>query len=105
MGGNSVQSAVNLSSLDIQNGKFDVIALIGAECGYTQAQARRAGHEVEWRDLPGTLDWTMKPVFGGRDSFEAKRGIGGANTNVRCRRNRDTTRTGRIHRRTPGGGF
>ena len=78
MGGNSVQTAVNLSALDIQSGKFNLIALTGAECGYSQASARRAGQELSWRELPGTLDWTMKPVFGGRNPFETQRGIGGA---------------------------
>ena len=78
MGGNSVQTAVNLSALDIQSGKFEVIALTGAECGYSQAKARKAGQALTWRELPGTPDWTMKPVFSGRNPFEAQRGIGGA---------------------------
>lgn len=78
MGGNSVQTAVNRSALEIQSGKFDVIALTGAECGYSQAKARKAGQTMSWRELPGTPDWTMKPVFGGRNPFESQRGIGGA---------------------------
>lgn len=78
MGGNGVQSAVNLSSLDIQNGKYEVIALTGAECGYSQANARKTGQKLSWRETPGTPDWTMDLVFGGRNELETQRGIGGA---------------------------
>lgn len=77
-GGNGVQTTINLSCLDIQNGKFDVIALTGAECGYLQANARRSGHALTWRDLPGTPDWTIKYGIGVRDPLETERGIGGA---------------------------
>lgn len=77
-GGNGVQTTVNLSCLDIQDGKFDVIALTGAECGYSQANARRSGQDLTWRDLPGTPDWTIKYGIGVRDPLETERGIGGA---------------------------
>ena len=77
-GGNGVQTTVNLSCLDIQQGKFDVIALTGAECGYSQANARRSGQTLTWRELQGTPDWTIEYGIGVRDSLETERGIGGA---------------------------
>ena len=77
-GGNGVQTTVNLSALDIQAGRFDVIALTGAECGYTQANARRAGQQVKWRDLPGKPTWTIKSGIGTRDPLETECQIGGA---------------------------
>ena len=77
-GGNGVQTTLNISCLDIQQGKFDVIALTGAECGYSQANARRSGKTLTWRELPGTPDWTIKYGIGVRDPLETERGIGGA---------------------------
>jgi len=55
-GGNFVQTAVNRSALDIQNGVHDIVIITGAECGNTQAKARRAGVELQWQALPGTPD-------------------------------------------------
>jgi acetyl-CoA C-acetyltransferase len=55
-GGNFVQSTVNLSALDIQNGVHDIIIITGAECGNTQARARRADVALNWQALPGTPD-------------------------------------------------
>ncbi|MEM6709326.1 MAG: acetyl-CoA acetyltransferase [Pseudomonadota bacterium] len=55
-GGNYVQTTTNLSCLDIQSGAHDVILITGAECGNTQAKARRAGTRKEWMKLPGTPD-------------------------------------------------
>jgi len=55
-GGNFVQTTVNQSALDIQNGIHDIIIITGAECGNTQAKARRAGVELQWQALPGTPD-------------------------------------------------
>jgi acetyl-CoA C-acetyltransferase len=55
-GGNFVQSVLNLSALDIQNGIHDIIILTGAECGNTQAKAAKAGHDLGWADLPGSPD-------------------------------------------------
>ena len=77
-GGNGVQTTLNLSCLDIQQGKFNVIAMTGAECGYSQANARRSGQSLTWRELPGTPDWTIKYGIGMRDPLETQRGIGGA---------------------------
>ena len=58
-GGNFVQTTLNRSALDIQAGKHDAIIITGAECGNTQAKAARAGHELNWRDIPGTPDLSM----------------------------------------------
>jgi len=55
-GGNFVQTTVNVSALDIQNGVHDIVIITGAECGNTQARARRAGVELNWRALPGKPD-------------------------------------------------
>ena len=55
-GGNMVQSVVNRSALEIQSGEHEVILITGAECGYSQAKARRAGLKLKWRDINGTPD-------------------------------------------------
>ncbi len=59
-GGNFVQTTVNQSALDIQSGKHDVIVITGAECGSTQAKARRAGlnlrEDLAWQAAEGTPD-------------------------------------------------
>ena len=55
-GGNYVQTVLNTSALDIQAGRHDVIVMTGAECGYSQARARRAGVKLEWRQIGGTPD-------------------------------------------------
>ncbi|MYD44515.1 MAG: acetyl-CoA acetyltransferase [Gammaproteobacteria bacterium] len=77
-GGNGVQTTVNLSALDIQRGKFKVIAMTGAECGYSQAQARKSGQTLHWKTLPGTPDWTIEYGIGRRDPALSSLGIGGA---------------------------
>ena len=55
-GGNFVQAVVNRSAQDIRAGKHDVIVMTGAECGYSQARARRAGVKLKWRSIDGTPD-------------------------------------------------
>ncbi len=59
-GGNFVQTAVNQSALDIQSSRHDVILITGAECGSTQAKARRAGlnlrEDLAWQPAAGTPD-------------------------------------------------
>lgn len=55
-GGNYVQTALNRSALDIQAGRHDAIVITGAECGYSQARARRAGIKLQWRDIEGVPD-------------------------------------------------
>ena len=51
-----MQAVVNRSALDIQSGRHDVIVMTGAECGYSQARARRAGVKLKWRNIDGTPD-------------------------------------------------
>ena len=55
-GGNFVQSVVNQTALDIQNGVHDLVIVTGAECGNTQAKARRAGVDLDWQPLAGKPD-------------------------------------------------
>ena len=55
-GGNFVQTLVNQSALDIQNGLHDMIIITGAECGYTAAKAAKAKLDLDWSSLPGTPD-------------------------------------------------
>lgn len=55
-GGNMVQSLVNRSALDIQSGAHKVILITGAECGASQARARRAGKKLRWEAGSGEPD-------------------------------------------------
>jgi acetyl-CoA C-acetyltransferase len=55
-GGNTVQSCVNQSALDILSGQKSVVIITGAENGGSQAKARKAGVEIPYLDLPGTYD-------------------------------------------------
>ena len=55
-GGNFVQTVVNQTALDIQNGTHDVVLITGAECGNTQAKAKRAGAKLRWEALGGAPD-------------------------------------------------
>ena len=59
-GGNYVQTVVNQTALDIQAGTHDVVLIAGAECGNTQAKAKRAGEKLRWEALGGAPD----KVFG-----------------------------------------
>jgi acetyl-CoA C-acetyltransferase len=55
-GGNYVQTVLNQSALDIQAGRHEVILITGAECGNTQAKAKRAGLKLRWEARDGTPD-------------------------------------------------
>ncbi|MEZ5549856.1 MAG: acetyl-CoA acetyltransferase [Pseudomonadales bacterium] len=59
-GGNFVQTALNQAALDIQAGRHDIVLITGAECGNTQARARRAGLDLRsalnWQEAPGRPD-------------------------------------------------
>ena len=55
-GGNFVQTAVNQTCLDIQDGSHDIVFIVGAECGNTQAKAQKAGFRPQWTEVPGTPD-------------------------------------------------
>jgi acetyl-CoA C-acetyltransferase len=70
-GGNFVQTALNQTALEIQSGKVDIAILTGAECGHTQARARKQNVKLAWSEAPGTPDVQI-----GRDapmSHEAER--------------------------------
>jgi len=60
-GGNVVQSLVNATALEIQSGRRDVVVLTGAEHGYSQARARKAGMKLAYSDAPGEPDWSFGP--------------------------------------------
>ena len=74
-GGNSVQSALSVSALEIAAGKHDAVILTGAECGQTQARARRAGVELDWQEAPGEPDERFGVELKMRHRIEAQRGI------------------------------
>ena len=74
-GGNSVQSVLTASALEIQHDPDKVVVLTGAECGRTQAKARRAGVELHWRTIPGEPDRRFGDELKMRHRIEAERGI------------------------------
>jgi acetyl-CoA C-acetyltransferase len=55
-GGNFVQTTLNRTALEIQSGALEIAILTGAECGYTQARARKLGAKPAWSEAPGTPD-------------------------------------------------
>jgi acetyl-CoA C-acetyltransferase len=52
MGGNSPQSLVNRTALDIRSGAIDVAILTGGEATRTRNRARKAGIELDWPKSP-----------------------------------------------------
>ena len=74
-GGNSVQSVLSASALEIQRGERRLVVLTGAECGRTQAKARRARVELPWREAPGEPDRRFGDELKMRLRIEAQRGI------------------------------
>lgn len=74
-GGDAVQLVLSRSALEIQRGQRRIVALVGAECGRTQAKARRARIELNWREAPGEPDRTFGAELKMRHRIEAKRGI------------------------------
>jgi acetyl-CoA C-acetyltransferase len=75
-GGNFVQTVVNQSALDIQAGRHDVIVLTGAECGYSQARARKSGVTLPWQAAPGTPTRFIGEDKDMRHPAEKKAGLG-----------------------------
>ena len=75
-GGNYVQSTVNRSALDIQARRHDVIVITGAECGYTQARARKQGLDLKWQDAPGAPDLLIGEDKNMRHDAERAVGLG-----------------------------
>ena len=55
-GGNYVQTIINQTALDIQAGRHKVVLITGAECGQTQARAKRAGAKLRWEAKGGAPD-------------------------------------------------
>ena len=47
---------VNQTALDIQSGAQKVVLITGAECGNTQAKARKAGAKLRWEAVGGAPD-------------------------------------------------
>ena len=74
-GGDAVQLMLTESALDIQSGAQQIVVLVGAECGRTQARARRAGIDLEWRAAPGNPDRTFGEELKMRTRAEAVRGV------------------------------
>jgi len=75
-GGNFVQTTLNQSALDIQAKRHEVIVLTGAECGYTQARARKNGVELKWREAPGAPDRVIGEDKNMRHEAEKVAGLG-----------------------------
>ena len=74
-GGNSVQSVLTASAREIQRDADKIVVLTGAECGRTQAKARRAGIDLHWRDAPGEPDRRFGDELKMRHRIEAERGV------------------------------
>ena len=74
-GGDAVQSVLTQSALEIQDGSREVVILTGAECGRTQAKARQAGVDLDWRKVAGTPDRIFGEELKMRTRAEAVRGV------------------------------
>ncbi len=75
-GGNTPQTLVNVTSLDMLAGRLDSAVLVGGEAWRTRMRARKAGAILEWEKAPDT----EVPVSLGKDlemthPAEAERGI------------------------------
>ncbi len=95
-GGNYVQSTVNRSALDIQAQRHDVIVITGAECGYTQARARKQGVRSEMAGRAGHTG----PVDRRRQKHAPRRRKSGRPRRtrfscIRCSKTRCATRAAR----------
>lgn len=75
-GGNYVQTTLNQSALDIQQGRAEVIVMTGAECGYSQAKAAKAKLDLNWQELPGTPDRMIGEEKPMRHDIEAQMHLG-----------------------------
>ena len=52
MGGNSPQTLVNGTAMEIQRGELDLAILCGGEAWRTRMRARKAGIELQWPTAP-----------------------------------------------------
>ena len=77
MGGNSPQSLVNMTALQIQSGEIDIAILTGGEATRTRQRGRAAGVEFDWpKSEPGDEPTLVgEDLVMGMDS-EIQRGIG-----------------------------
>ncbi|MBV1878110.1 MAG: acetyl-CoA acetyltransferase [Pseudomonadales bacterium] len=75
MGGNSVQSAVNQSALEISRGEKSLIVLTGAENGNSQAKARKAGVDLSVTETPGKYSRMLAKDVVMSSEGEIKRGL------------------------------
>ncbi|HVN51415.1 MAG TPA: acetyl-CoA acetyltransferase, partial [Acidimicrobiales bacterium] len=66
MGGNYVQTLVNLTATDIARGRADVVLLAGAESWRTRTAARAAGTQLDWTTQPEGTEPTV--MLGGDDT-------------------------------------
>ena len=74
-GGNSPQSLVNKTALQIQNGEVDFAILAGGEASRTRARAKKQGVELPWPKAPAGQD----PEITGEDlalSHPAEQAVG-----------------------------
>ncbi len=74
-GGNSVQSLVNRSALEILSGDKSLLVLTGAENGNSLAKARKAGVELAYRETHGSYDRMLGEADDMQSEAEAVRGI------------------------------
>ena len=96
-GGNYVQSTVNQSALDIQAQRHEVIVITGAECGYTQARARKQSIDLKWQEAPGTPNRLIGEDKNMRHDAEKAVGLGQPIQAVSVVRERAAPRAPREH--------
>jgi acetyl-CoA C-acetyltransferase len=78
MGGNYAQTVTNLTAVDIQAGRADVVLITGGECSRSKAKFRKAGDQLPWTVQP---EGTHPTVTLGEDDpfisspFEMSRGV------------------------------
>lgn len=74
-GGNQNQAVVNRTALSILKGDFDLVAITGAENGYSAARARKAGVRLPVTDTPGDYDVLIGAQKPEHHDFEIAKGI------------------------------
>ena len=74
-GGNSVQSAVNQTALDILAGSKSLVVLTGAENGNTIAKAKKKGIELAYKETSGDYDRMLAQEASMACEAEMARGI------------------------------
>ena len=76
-GGNTPQMLVNITALDIQEGRADLVVLCGGETWRTRGKARKAGTEPDWPRIPDDVapDRTLGAELTMNLDAERERGI------------------------------